>query len=75
MGRTTVSKPQAPKFANMTSSIGPAEMESICEGLERSLLTVVSNHGAAGPNHQTVQEVNANCGTIQPNVLLLRSGF
>ena len=65
----TVPKPQVPKFANMPTSIGSAEMESICAGLERSLAIVVSNHGAAGPNHQTVQEVNANWGTIQPKLI------
>jgi len=68
-GRTTVSNPQAPKFANTTTGSGSAEMESICAGLERSLAIVVSNHGAAGPNHQTVQEVNANWGTIQPKLI------
>ena len=44
-------------------------MESICAGLDRSLANVVSNHGAAGPNHQTVQEVNANWGTLKPKLI------
>ena len=70
-GRKTVLRPPAPKFANTTTGKGPAdsEMDKVCAGLDKALESVVSNHGAPGPNRQTVMEMKANWETIRPDLV------
>ena len=67
--RKTVPRPRAPLFANTATGSGSAEMESVCAGLDFALASVVSNQGSAGPNHQTVEEVEANWGAIRPKLI------
>ncbi len=66
-----VPKPKAPKVANTTFLYGPAEMERVCAGLNASLEKVAANQGAPGPNRQSVKEVKANWGQIQPTLVQL----
>ncbi|MDQ3003336.1 MAG: reverse transcriptase domain-containing protein [Fibrobacterota bacterium] len=63
--------PKAPKVANTTVLYGSAEMERVCAGLDASLEKVAANKGAPGPNRQSVKEVKANWGQIQPTLVQL----
>ncbi|TAL11427.1 MAG: group II intron reverse transcriptase/maturase [Nitrospirae bacterium] len=44
-------------------------MERVCAGLDKALESVVSNHGAPGPNRQTVLEMKANWETLRPRLV------
>lgn len=68
-GRTTVPRPRAPKFASTSTRSGSAEMESVCAGLDVALERVAQNHGASGPNHQTVEDVKACWPSLRPKLV------
>lgn len=77
MNSKAIPKPEVPKVANTTTSSGLAEMERVCNELNRALEKVSSNKGSPGPNRQTIKDVESNWGHIRPMLidLLLKGKY
>lgn len=57
-----------PKSRNKNKIISPATMEGVVERLEEAFQNVASNHGAPGPNGQSIADVQEHLGELLPKL-------